>query len=233
MSIETFINSSVELGIILTGVRGRIDCFIKSDGPDYKEFCNFVNLTNDKKCLFDVGCADGVFSLAFCSDDKKVSHAFDGSHQLQLGFTETLVKNPTKRIYYHKMFLGEQDVIRQYNSTGLQSYATGGNDTIVMVKLDSFCALTDAMPDVIKIDTEGYEYNVLMGGLEYLKSYRPLMFVELHPRFTQMYGTTISQVFDVQKEANYTIKGLDGEEVTVEMVNELKADSMRTVWYPN
>jgi FkbM family methyltransferase len=260
MPTENFINSNVVIGNILNDNREiRLDTFIDPTREDYKEFKNFVELTKNQKCLYDVGCADGIFSFAFCSDDTKVSHAFDASHQLQLSITETIVKNPTKKIMYHKMFLGNEDTIKSYDSSKLQSYAVSGNDTVVMITMDSFCSLTNVIPDTIKIDTEGYEYNVLMGGKELILSHRPLMFIELHPIFMSMYGIHISQIFDLQKKFNYSIKDISGKEITFEDVScnyqtkktqQVTADdvvesmqkriydfptsknSIRTVWYP-
>jgi FkbM family methyltransferase len=234
MPTENFISSNVVIGSILNAERSiRLDPFISPTGDAHTEFKNFIELTKDKKCLFDVGCADGILSFGFCSTNDKISHAFDASHQLQLSIIETIAKNPDKRIVYHKLFLGNDDVIRQYNSSGLQSYATGGSDTVVMITMDSFCALTDVIPDTIKIDTEGYEYNVLTGGKQVILSYRPLIFVELHPKFTSMYGTNISQVFDLKKELNYSVNDIFGKEITLETVMQSNVDSIRTVWHPN
>jgi len=234
MSTENFISSNVTIGTILNNERSiRLDPFIIPTGDAYEEFKNFIELTKNRKCLFDVGCADGIFSFGFCSNSDKVSHAFDASHQLQLSIIENIAKNPSKKITYHKMFIGNDDAIRKYDSSTLQSYAVQGNDTTVMIKMDSFCALTDVIPDTIKIDTEGYEFNVLSGGKEVISSYRPLMFIELHPKFTSMYGTHISQVFDIKKELDYSMKDITGKEITLEEVIQLNVDSIRTVWNPN
>lgn len=48
------------------------------------------------------------------------------------------------------------------------------------VALDSFCAQSGLRPDFIKIDVEGAEYDVLIGGQEVIARFRPTMLIELH-----------------------------------------------------
>lgn len=234
MITEHFFDSKINVGSMLhENYRIFIDTFIKESEENYTEMKMFYDLTLDKKCLLDVGCAMGMFSLVFCKDQSKVAHAFDASHITQLVVTQNLLLNPDKNIHYHKIFLGNKDAITNYNSNELHALATTGTDRVVMTKMDSFCALGEIEPDVIKIDTEGFEYDVLSGGREAIMMYRPLMFIEFHPKFCQMYGTTIDQAFNMGKELNYTIKDSAGEVVTLDRLTTLKNDSLRTIWYPN
>ena len=233
MITENFFGDTVNVGSLLEEKRPCMDIFIKENGDGYKEMKNFWELTKNKKCLIDVGCALGMFSLVFCNKSDKSAHSIDASHETQLIIEESIALNSTKNITYHKMFLGDKDSITPYNSNGFHAFATDGSDRVLMIQMDSFCSLFDIIPDTIKIDTEGYEYNVLEGGKEAIMSYRPLMFIELHPRFCKMYGTTIDQSFNQSKELNYSIKNVNNEEITLNQLYELKEDSLRTVWHPN
>jgi len=233
MSVENFFGHKVNIGSLLEDVKeGCMLHFIEEGKDGYLEMKNFYEMTKDKKCLFDVGCAFGMFSMVFCHDNNKAAHAFDASHQTQLSITQNIALNPDMHIIYHKMFLGESDVIRSYHSNNMHALAVQGDDKVVMIKMDSFCALTNTIPDVIKIDTEGFEYNVLAGGEEAITSYRPLMFIELHPKFCKMYGTQIEQVFELSKKFNYSIRDIQNTEITSDYLQKLNTESLRTIWYP-
>ncbi len=233
MLTENFFGDVVNVGSLLEEKRPCMDIFVKEGEDCYGEMKNFWELTKDRKSLLDVGCALGMFSLVFCNKEGKSAHAFDASHETQLIVEQAIALNPNKNITYHKMFLGDKDSITPYNSDGFHAFAVNGSDRVLMLQMDSFCSLYEYVPDTIKIDTEGYEYNVLKGGEGVITGYRPLMFIELHPRFCRMYGTTIDQVFNLAKELNYSVKDVNDGEVTLNQLNELKEDSLRTVWYPN
>lgn len=47
--------------------------------------------------------------------------------------------------------------------------------TVELITLDSL----NLTPSFIKMDVQGFEYDVLLGGLETLKKYRPVMIIEL------------------------------------------------------
>ena len=232
MRVENFFGRLVNIGSLREEEIGTLYSFIKEDGDNYAEMKNFVELTKDRKVLFDVGCAHGDFCLAFCDTEDKMAYGFDAAHQTQLAIIENIALNPKMRIQYNKLFLGDKDAIISYNSKTENALAVPGEDRVIMLQMDSFCALTNARPDTIKIDTEGFEYNVLAGARGVITECKPLMFIELHPKFTGMYGTHIGQVFDIAKELNYSIKGINGENVVLEMILQSDKESVRTVWRP-
>jgi FkbM family methyltransferase len=58
-------------------------------------------------------------------------------------------------------------------------HVTVSQEAVEVVTLDGFLAERQIQPDFIKIDVEGFEHEVLQGGLESLKSYRPALMIEL------------------------------------------------------
>jgi FkbM family methyltransferase len=233
MRVENFFGHNVNVGSLLEEKHPCMDYFIKEEEPGYAEMKNFWELTKDRKNLLDVGCALGMYSLVFCNRADKVAHSFDASHETQLIIEQNIALNSDKHITYHKMFLGDKDAITPYNSDGFHAFAINGSDRVLMLRVDSFCSLFEFIPDTIKIDTEGYEYNILMGGKDVLMEYRPLMFIELHPKFCGMYGTKINQVVDVAEVLGYTIKDVNGSKFVNEQLYQSEENSIKTIWYPN
>ncbi|MBK9282900.1 MAG: FkbM family methyltransferase [Sphingobacteriaceae bacterium] len=69
--------------------------------------------------------------------------------------------------------------------------------------------------DVIKIDVEGYEYNVLKGSAKILKEIRPLLFIEVDDINLKQYGSSAKQLINLLHENNYQcVHAKVGEKVT-------------------
>ena len=62
------------------------------------------------------------------------------------------------------------------SNRGGTSLGNSDNNNIKAVRLDSF----NLNPDLIKIDVEGYEYNLLRGSLKTIKENLPIILIELH-----------------------------------------------------
>ena len=80
--------------------------------------------------------------------------------------------------------------------------AQGANE-VQAVTLDSF--FTDVgTPDVIKVDTDGYDGKVLGGASRLLQATRPSVLFEWHPRLCHITGTDDEQAFSVLRDAGYS-----------------------------
>jgi len=95
--------------------------------------------------------------------------------------------------------------------------------------------LFDQAPDVIKIDIEGCEYQALAGAYNTILTHRPLIFIEIHPRFLNHYQNNINQIVEFVESINYKVYDLNGTEVTnyLDILSKEMSDSNRTVWVPN
>ena len=66
---------------------------------------------------------------------------------------------------------GDWSISRRANGTSIQ---------VQTISLDQFCEANQILPDFLKIDVEGAEYDVLMGGRETIGKSQPTMLIELH-----------------------------------------------------
>lgn len=58
----------------------------------------------------------------------------------------------------------------------------GKTEAVPTETLDTYCHFKKMKPDFLKIDVEGNELNVLQGGIEILKKYKPKILVEIETR---------------------------------------------------
>ena len=69
-------------------------------------------------------------------------------------------------------------------------------------------------PSLIKIDVEGYELKVLLGGLETLKKYKPTLFIELDDNNLKEQGSNAKALLEFLIQLNYHVAdAADGKRV--------------------
>jgi FkbM family methyltransferase len=72
---------------------------------------------------------------------------------------------------------------------------SGATDVFPMRRLDDF----DIKTNFLKIDVEGYEYEVVLGAEKVIRSSKPVMVVEQKPGNAERYGVRTGEVLDLLK----------------------------------
>jgi FkbM family methyltransferase len=80
------------------------------------------------------------------------------------------------------------------------------------IALDSFCAERALLPEVIKIDVEGYEIEVLNGARRTIGDARPRIFLSVHPRELRLLGHSTDELRALIDELGYRIRTPEGIE---------------------
>jgi len=65
---------------------------------------------------------------------------------------------------------------------GSENFSEFKTEEVQTETLDSYCKKHNIKPDFLKIDVEGNELNVFIGGIETLKKYRPKILFECEER---------------------------------------------------
>ncbi len=73
----------------------------------------------------------------------------------------------------------------------------------IMMTLDYVVEKNGFSPDIIKIDTDGFDLNVIRGGVKTLKKSSPYLFFEWHPEWLERNGEDPMSVWEILKELNY------------------------------
>lgn len=66
--------------------------------------------------------------------------------------------------------------------------------------------------DLIKMDTEGSEYDIIMGGIETIKKYKPKILLEYNAGNMSQCGHTMQQLNSLINEINYEVFWFDNGE---------------------
>jgi FkbM family methyltransferase len=172
-------------------------------------------LRHDSNCI-DVGCHEGVIldQMLRCAPDG--SHlAFEPLPDLAAGLREKYLGDG--RVTVHEMALGDEQghttfchVVTNPGYSGLRRrhYDREG-EQVVEIEVD-VARLDDLVPDdraidLVKIDVEGAELGVLLGGKRLLARCRPHVVFEHGLGGADCYGTRPEQVFDLLGDCGLSI----------------------------
>jgi FkbM family methyltransferase len=80
---------------------------------------------------------------------------------------------------------------------------------VPVTTIDAYCEAAKIKPSLIKIDVEGFEFNVLNGARKTLKEARPSILVELHPMFWPALGIDTGWAASRLRELNYRVTPIE------------------------
>lgn len=213
-------------GIAFKVKRSAIHAFayFKEDPSMRAELDAFIEHSKGKTVFFDIGALYGIFSITFLKyNTASKAIAFEPSplcnpyllaHKKYNNLVNwTLackaVGNENKQVQMH--FDWHHLIINSQNS----SVEHGQNVPVEMTTIDSYVAHTTTVPDIMKIDVEGFEYQVLQGAMNTLIIHRPAIFLELHGNWIQQFGHTHLDVIHLLLSLNYKITFLNHQEVDI------------------
>ena len=142
-------------------------------------------------CAFDIGAHLGYYSLLLAKCIGPVGRVV--SFEAAPANFSTLQKN----ISINKLVNVEPINLAVYSKSGMIGMSVSPTDTgsgewsiarplnvnsiqVQTISLDQFCQENHIVPDFLKIDVEGAEYDVLLGGSATIGKRKPMMLIELH-----------------------------------------------------
>jgi FkbM family methyltransferase len=149
----------------------------------YEQFKDFLPTSN--KYTIDVGASNCAYSVIACNKYNSIVIAFE---PLTKNYKEGLryIKRNKSNIVLHNIGLNSCNTISYYwvknNMLTNFNYDTTKYRTRLayFITLDYYMLNKDYDIDLIKIDVEGFEYNVLLGSIETIKKYKPRIIIETH-----------------------------------------------------
>lgn len=182
--------------------------------------------------LFDIGAAHGYFSfLAAGRVDKEIEayafemqpHIFEAIQKRARALGRERVKpylsgmsdlyEGEQKIWYSgmKMFQSEpgpseyrHNIFKRFKYwlKGRAHWDALHTAQVTIDSIDHFCSAHDVVPEVIKIDVDGYEQKVICGGLETFAKSHPFILLEIHKmkllrRFAGTRRDVVKPLFDL------------------------------------
>ncbi|HET9419156.1 MAG TPA: FkbM family methyltransferase [Chthoniobacterales bacterium] len=148
--------------------------------------------------LFDIGAHSGVISALFCAAaPHNRAFAFEPSPILVRALREIRDLNEFgERMRIEKIGIGD----RQATAEMLVDPASGFVQTrrfeqtmweqpqhieVRLERIADAAARLGVVPDFIKLDVEGFEYEAIKGSLDFLACHKPTIFLELHLNYLE------------------------------------------------
>ena len=156
--------------------------------PETHSLLNHVYQSSkaQKSAFIEVGANIGAFMVDIARRDNVRVFGFEPSMNCVAAITKTMAHNHRTNFNVFQNLVGEAEAIvpfsegRDVDSASIYT-STQSSAKVQQIKLDNIkelIALPDAMPTVLMIDVEGYEPNVLRGGVELIKRLKPLVLFE-------------------------------------------------------
>jgi FkbM family methyltransferase len=170
--------------------------------------------------VVDIGAHIGLFAVRAAQLTGEIGkvYAFEPTPKTNALLQKTIQINGMEEIIEARHeAIAEKDGLTYFNisdtegdnSNSLVEYRLDKHLNKVEVKivsLDNFVSSKSLKKlDFIKIDAEGYEYNVLEGAIETFNTLRPKGILALHPEGIKSNGNSLNDIYDTLERVNYEI----------------------------
>ena len=151
---------------------------------------------DQRSIIADIGAHIGTMTVPFAKRGGGFVHAFEPMSQNLRLLRLNLEQNDIHNVEVHANALGSREefvTLTSDNDASSASHRITGPGVIPVKTLDSF----GLDLDLIKIDTEGYEPNVLEGARDTIRRCRPVVFFEFFMPFLRLHRQALSRIENV------------------------------------
>jgi FkbM family methyltransferase len=190
-------------------------------------FIKCIDECRNKLCVIDIGAHVGLV----CMPASKVIHedgivyAFEPATANLMYLRKHIKMNNINNIRVVSSLVGSVDndnavFFECSNPSGMNTSVNNDESSEYsktsrnQIKLDTFCETESISPDIIKIDVEGFEYEVLSGAEKIISKAKPLIFLSMHPKQLLQLGCSVEKVSTLIEQLNYKCTEVDGSEVS-------------------
>ena len=154
---------------------------------------------------------------------KSTFYSFEPFPETYKLLNDNLLLNNINNVNTYNLAISDKnDIVNLYVCTNHNGLHTLGNnlkrfDNPKVIKvnsttLDDFFFKNTITIDYIKIDTEGYEYFILKGGINTIKKYKPIIQLEWNITNMEQCNVTENMLIDFLNEVDYVEIGFVEEE---------------------
>jgi FkbM family methyltransferase len=185
-----------------------------------------VNNLNDNSVFIDVGANIGYFSLLAVHQKARKVLAIEPVPQTYQMLVRNIARNKFADVIEPlNIAMGDKDGVVKFTSVfGPKNYLKDDGDgqlqngQLVDVRMTTLDGLLQSRNDIrkvdfIKIDVEGGEYGVLTGSASTLRTYKPMVLMEIEERLLSRYRTKSQQIFSFMVELGYKYLCITDDEI--------------------
>ncbi|HOE15512.1 MAG TPA: FkbM family methyltransferase, partial [Candidatus Paceibacterota bacterium] len=177
--VGTFVGASSLIFSKLVGLKGKVLGFEPNPFNRNRSFINISNNPSLSKNIF-------IYPIAIGDDE--------GDREMLLSSEIDSGYSSTSRLKGSHSKLHDSEL------------PEGFEKIFVKVKtLDAFVKENRIIPDIIKVDIEGAEHNFLLGGLETLRKYKPVLYIEIHSEYCAI------RCFEILRSIGYSVTIINEE----------------------
>jgi len=153
----------------------------------------------------DVGASYGVFSLTAMAWPESRALLIEPHPQSvqMLGELQRMNGLNDQRFIVVAAAAGAQDGLLAMAGDDFYLASPASGTSVPMRSLDSLCSELDFRPTHIKIDVEGFEFEVLKGSVTVLEQCKPVLHLEIHDAFLVNRGTDPSEIYEFLRARGY------------------------------
>jgi FkbM family methyltransferase len=197
------------------------------NGESIEEIASFMALAGSARTIFDVGAAKGLFSLIFClQDEDRRAVAYEPSSSAVDAIVALGELNGcASRIMVRPVGVGLASgrASARIDPSGIISVggdASSGSaiDDLEIVSLDDEVRLLGIVPELLKIDVEGYEREVLVGARRLLREHKPPICLELHLDLLERRGQSPIDVVAELESHGYRFRSCAGARLSASQI---------------
>jgi FkbM family methyltransferase len=203
----------ITLAVANADVRHAFNHFTYIEPEMVEEMKAFVQVIRGTKTFLDVGALYGIFSLVFTGRPNTIAYALEPNPISMSVLKQNMALNSAHKIMPLQIAAGNKAGRLDFIDDGMHLIATAdkpdsdpSNARIVSIKvitLDSLCESESIKPDLIKIDVEGFEYQVLKGCEQVLARSKPILVIEIHPNLLSTHDVSAAQIMELLLDNGY------------------------------
>ena len=191
-----------------------------TDTPEGRaEFQSLSRVAKTGGALFDIGAHSGLISAMFCAaQPQNQAFAFEPSPVLaerliairQLNqFDERMRIEPTgigEETTTVEMVLDPAGGFIQAKRFDHTMWAAPKPVQVRMERIQDAARRLNVIPQFIKIDIEGYEFEAIKGSIDFLSHHKPTIFLELHLNYLEERNLSAKRLIDILLKCGYGLQ---------------------------
>ena len=163
----------------------------------------FLENIKEDDIVFDIGSHIGLYTILFSEKTKNV-HSFEPTQTYDDLLKPNIENNKIKNVNLHKLAFGsESGKIKEkiYKIWGMDPF----EDEYEFTTIDDYTESAGISPTILKIDVDGFDYEVLIGGSTYLKNNDVTICIELSEIALATRNNTFKDIVNFLSELGYVI----------------------------